>query len=59
MDETVNVNVRFRWLVVPALCLLVAGLVLGFQHRRAYYPGLLILAGCLGLAAVLLANHDR
>ena len=54
-----NVNVRFRWLVVPALCLLVAGLVLGFQHRRAYYPGLLILAGCLGLAAVLLANHDR
>jgi len=59
MDETVHANVRFRWLVVPALCLLVAGLVLGYQHRRAYYTGLLILAGCLVLAAVLLANHDR
>jgi len=53
------VNVRFPWLGAVALCLLVIGLVLGFQHRRAYYPGLLILAGCLGLAAVLLANHDR
>src|SRR5215218_1002520 len=53
MDETVNVNVRFRWLVVPALCMLVAGLVLAFQHRRAYYPGLLILAGFLGWLLVV------
>ena len=51
---------RFLWLAgASALCLLVAGLVLDLRRQPGYYPGLWILAGCLALAAVLLANHDR
>jgi hypothetical protein len=50
-------NVRIPWLGLIAACVLVIGLVLAFERRAQYYPGLVIVAGCLAALAFLFTNR--
>lgn len=50
-------KIRIPWLGVIGLCVLVLGLVLGFQRWARAYPGLIILAGCLACAVCLMVNE--
>jgi hypothetical protein len=47
------VSVRASWLGAIGLCLVVIVLMLAFEQRVQYYPVVVILAGCLALAVVL------
>jgi hypothetical protein len=51
------VNIRIPWVGLIGVCLLIIGLVLGFRRLAQYYPGLVILAGCLALAVCLMVNE--
>jgi hypothetical protein len=49
---------KLRWLAIIGAIVLAIGLYLAFDRRAQYYPGLVIVVGCVTLAVFGLANHD-
>src|SRR6185436_14782037 len=51
-------TVKLRWLALVGTIVLAAGLYLAFGRQAQYYPGLVIVVGCVTLVLFGLANHD-